>query len=93
MDTLDRRPAAGAASGMCSVSFTVNAGTASQTYSWQHGSMLGALEQGLSLMTAGLTDVRIVDSEGRSHSPAALYQRLFGAQPTDDAAQPRARAA
>ena len=79
---------------MSSVSFTVSAGTASRNYSWQHGSLLSALEQGLSLITSGLSDVRIVDSEGRSHSPAALYQRMFGgAQPAEEAAQPRARAA
>ncbi|ABY32225.1 MAG: hypothetical protein ACAH20_00640 [Methylobacteriaceae bacterium] len=75
------------------MSFTVSAGTASRVYSWQHGSLLSALEQGLSLTTSGMSDVRIVDSEGRSHSPAALYQRVFGQQPTDEAAPPRARAA
>ncbi|GJE69867.1 hypothetical protein [Methylorubrum podarium] len=75
------------------MSFTVSAGTASRVYSWQHGSLLTALEQGLSLTTSGLSDVRIVDSEGRSHSPAALYQRMFGPRPADEAAQPRARAA
>ncbi|KQO93996.1 hypothetical protein ASF33_14580 [Methylobacterium sp. Leaf92] len=75
------------------MSFTVSAGTASRVYSWQHGSLLSALEQGLSLTTSGMSDVRIVDSEGRSHSPAALYQRVFGPQPTDEAALPRARAA
>ncbi|MCY1643504.1 hypothetical protein [Methylorubrum sp. SL192] len=75
------------------MSFTVSAGTASRVYSWQHGSLLSALEQGLSLTTSGMSDVRIVDSEGRSHSPAALYQRVFGQQPTDESAPPRARAA
>lgn len=76
------------------VSFTVSADTASRVYSWQHGSLLSALEQGLSLTTSGMSDVRIVDSEGRSHSPAALYQRVFGgAQPTQAAEQPHARAA
>lgn len=78
---------------MPSVSFTVSAGTASQVYSWQHGSLLSALEQGLSLTTSGMRDVRIVDSEGRSHSPAALYQRVFGGQAAEEAARPRARAA
>ncbi|MEH3116243.1 MAG: hypothetical protein PGN25_01085 [Methylorubrum populi] len=75
------------------MSFTVSAGTDSRVCSWQHGSMMSALEQGLSLMTAGMSDVRIVDSEGRSHSPAALYQRMFGQRPAEEAAQPRARAA
>ncbi len=63
------------------MSFTVSAGTQSRLYSWQHGSMMSALEQGLALTTTGMSDVRIVDSEGRSHSPAALYQRLFGPRP------------
>jgi len=72
------------------VSFTVSAGTASCVYSWQHGSLLSALEQGLSLSTSGMNDVRIVDSEGRSHSPAALYQRVFGGQAVEEAAQSRA---
>ncbi|CAO4140335.1 hypothetical protein LPLAFNJD_LOCUS664 [Methylorubrum aminovorans] len=72
------------------MSFTVSAGTASRTYSWQHGSLLSALEQGLSLTTSGLDDVRIVDSEGRSHSPDALYQRVFGGPAVEEAAQPRA---
>lgn len=76
------------------MSFTVSADTASRVYSWQHGSMLSALEQGLSLITAGMNDVRIVDSEGRSHSPTALYQRMFGPQPArEEAGPPRARAA
>lgn len=76
------------------MSFTVSAGTASRLYSWQHGSMLSALEQGLSLMTAGMNDVRIIDSEGRSHSPAAFYQRMFGPPPVTNEAEPiRARAA
>jgi hypothetical protein len=77
---------------MSSVSFTVSAGTASRNYSWQHGSLLSALEQALSLTTSGLSDVRIVDSEGRSHSPSALYQRMFGPRTTDEAAPARARA-
>ena len=79
---------------MCSVSFTVSAGTPSQVYSWQHGSMMSALEQGLSLLTAGMDDVRIVDSEGRSHSPATLYQRMFGPHASaGQATQVRSRAA
>lgn len=75
------------------VSFTVSAGTAPRVYSWQHGSMLSALEQSLSLTTAGMADVRITDSEGRAYSPASLYQMLFGPRPAAQAPAPRARAA
>lgn len=63
------------------MSFTVSAGTAPRIYSWQHGSMLSALEQSLSLATAGMGEVRITDSEGRRYSPATLYQALFGQKP------------
>ncbi|WP_232631289.1 hypothetical protein [Methylobacterium sp. Leaf118] len=71
------------------MSFTVSAGTAPRVYSWQHGSMLSALEQSLSLASTGLSEVRITDSEGRRYSPATLYQALFGPRP----AAPAARAA
>lgn len=74
------------------MSFTVTAGAAPRVYSWQHGSMLSALEQGLSLATSGMADVRITDGQGRSYSPAALYQVLFG-QPAATREAPRARAA
>ncbi|KQP07736.1 hypothetical protein ASF28_11465 [Methylobacterium sp. Leaf99] len=60
------------------MSFTVHARVSLRALSYQHGSILGALEQGLSLLTAGMSDVRIVDSGGRSHSPTALYAQLFG---------------
>lgn len=77
------------------VSFTVTAGAAPLVYSWQHGSMLSALEQSLSLATTGLAEVRITDGEGRAYSPAALYQVLFGQKTAarDTTAAPHARAA
>lgn len=74
------------------MSFTVTAGAAPRVYSWQHGSMLSALEQGLSLATSGMADVQITDGQGRRYSPAALYQVLFG-QPAAPREAPRARAA
>ena len=74
------------------MSFTVTAGAAPRVYSWQHGSMLSALEQGLSLATSGMHEVRIIDGQGRSYSPAALYQVMFG-QPAVTREAPRARAA
>ncbi|KQT50463.1 hypothetical protein ASG52_06495 [Methylobacterium sp. Leaf456] len=81
------------------MSFTVTAGAAPRVYSWQHGSMLSALEQSLSLATSGMADVRITDGEGRAYSPSALYQVMFGQPATPREAQsatrqaPRARAA
>jgi signal recognition particle GTPase len=59
------------------VSFTVHARVSLRALSYQHGSILSALEQGLSLLTAGMSDVRIVDAGGRSHSPMALYAQLY----------------
>lgn len=60
------------------MSFTVRARVSARQFSFQQGSMLGALDQSLSLITAGMSDVRIVDAEGRVHSPASLHQLLFG---------------
>lgn len=60
------------------MSFTVHARISLRALSYQHGSIVGALEQGLSLLTAGMSDVRIVDAGGRSHTPTALYAQLFG---------------
>lgn len=74
------------------MSYTVTAGAAPRVVSWQHGSMLSALEQALSLATSGMADVRITDGQGRAYSPAALYQVMFG-QPATPREAPRARAA
>ncbi|KQP58631.1 hypothetical protein [Methylobacterium sp. Leaf112] len=60
------------------MSFTVHARISLRALSYQHGSIVSALEQGLSLLTAGMSDVRIVDASGRSHNPTALYAALFG---------------
>lgn len=60
------------------MSFTVRARVSARQFSFEQGSMLGALDQSLSLITAGMSDVRIVDAEGRVHSPASLHQLLFG---------------
>ncbi|NEU13909.1 hypothetical protein G3T14_17500 [Methylobacterium sp. BTF04] len=62
------------------MSFTVRARVSARQFSFHHGSMLGALDQSLSLLTAGMSDVQIVDANGRSHSPASLHQLLFGAR-------------
>lgn len=59
------------------MSFTVHARVSLRAFCYQHGSIVGALEQGLSLLTAGMQEVRIVDGNGRSHTPMALYAQLF----------------
>ncbi|MFD0933767.1 hypothetical protein [Methylobacterium trifolii] len=61
------------------MSFTVCARVSARRFVYQHGSMLSALDRGLSLLTAGMSDVQIVDGNGRTQTPAALYQSLFGA--------------
>ena len=68
------------------MSFTVHARISLRALSYQHGSIVGALEQGLSLLTAGMSDVRIVDAAGRSHNPMVLYAELFGPRATAAAA-------
>jgi hypothetical protein len=74
------------------VSFTVHARLSLRALSYQHGSIVSALEQGLSLLTSGMSDVRIVDAGGRSHNPTTLYAQLFGprtaAESTVDARAP-----
>jgi hypothetical protein len=60
------------------VSFTVSARVSDRCFSFRHSSILGAVEQGWSLMTAGMTEVRITDVAGRVHCPNALHQHLFG---------------
>ncbi|KQP31231.1 hypothetical protein ASF49_11735 [Methylobacterium sp. Leaf104] len=60
------------------MSFTVSARVSERCISFRHSSILGAVEQGWSLMTAGMTDVRITDADGRVHCPDALHRHLFG---------------
>lgn len=60
------------------MNFSVTARVSAQRFSHHYNSMLDALEQGLSLQASGLSDVRIVDSNGHAQTPAALYQLLFG---------------
>lgn len=77
------------------MSFTVRARVSARQFAFQHRSMLGALDQSLSLLTAGMSDVRIVDADGRVHSPGAFQALLFGTHtPALDATpQPVAQAA
>ena len=59
--------------------FTVSARIAARRFAYQHASILNALDQGMSLIAAGMAEVTITDGSGRVRSPAALYQSLFGA--------------
>lgn len=63
------------------MSFTVRARVSARQFSFQHLSMLGALDQSLTLLSAGMSDVRIVDANGRIFSPTSFHQVLFGAAP------------
>ena len=59
--------------------FTVSARNAARRFAYQHASVLNALDQGMSLIAAGMAEVTITDGSGQVRSPAALYQSLFGA--------------
>jgi hypothetical protein len=61
--------------------FTVTARRSARGYAYQHASVLSALDQGMSLVAAGMSDVTITDGNGRAKSPSALYQALFGLNP------------
>jgi hypothetical protein len=56
------------------VSFTVSARVSAHRFSYRHASLLSALEQGLSLLTAGVSDVQVVDGDGHARCPAAVYK-------------------
>jgi hypothetical protein len=60
------------------VSFTVTARVAARRIAFQHISLLNALDQGMSLIAAGMVDVLIADADGLARSPLDLYQHMFG---------------
>ncbi|MCJ2049473.1 hypothetical protein [Methylobacterium sp. J-070] len=60
------------------MSFTVTARESARRFAYQHASLLNALDQGMSLMAAGMADVRIADGSGATRTPADLYRHLFG---------------
>jgi len=72
------------------VQYTVTARCAVGRRDHRHASLLAALDQAMSLSAAGLAEVAIIDGDGRSVTPGALYRTLFGPRP---AAQPTAKAA
>ena len=45
--------------------------------SYRHHSMLGALEQGLALLSCGMENVRITDIHGRRRTPAEFSRVVF----------------
>jgi hypothetical protein len=61
------------------MNFTVSARLSARRFAYQHASVLAALDQGMSLIAAGMADVTITDGNGRARTPAAVYQSLFGA--------------
>ena len=61
------------------MNFTVSARLSARRFAYQHASVLTALDQGMSLVAAGLADVTITDGDGRVRTPSALYQALFDA--------------
>jgi hypothetical protein len=77
------------------MNFTVSARLSARRFVYQHASVLAALDQGMSLIAAGMADVTITDGGGRARTPAAVYRSLF--EPGSAAPAPsepvRARAA
>ena len=61
------------------MNFTVSARLSARRFAYQHASVLSALDQGMSLIAAGMADVTITDGDGRARTPSAVYQSLFGA--------------
>lgn len=82
--------AAPARRGFRPVNYTVAARCAVGRRDHRHASLLSALDQAMSLSAAGLSEVAIIDGDGRSVTPGALYRTLFGPRP---ATQPAAKAA
>lgn len=60
------------------MNFTVTARVSARRFAFQHASILNALDQGMSLIAAGMADVRITDAGGIARTPEVLYQSMFG---------------
>jgi len=60
------------------VNYIVTARCAAGRRDHRHASLLSALDQAMSLVAAGRSEVAIIDGDGRSRTPGALYQALFG---------------
>jgi hypothetical protein len=75
------------------VSFTVTARESARRLAYQHVSLLNALDQGMSLIAAGMADVLIADGNGPARTPADLYRHLFGGGSAETARVPEKRTA
>ena len=60
------------------MNFVVSARISARRFVYHHTSMLNALDQGMSLLVAGMADVRITDGSGLAWTPSDLYRHLFG---------------
>lgn len=67
------------------MSFTVTARMSARRFVYQHASMLNALDQGMSLIAAGMADVLIADASGLARTPSDLYKHLFDQNGGEDA--------
>ncbi|MGV7030506.1 hypothetical protein [Methylobacterium symbioticum] len=59
------------------MSLTVSARVDGRPVFFQHVSMIGALDQAMTLLAAGMSDVVIADGGGQVSTPAIAYQSLF----------------
>lgn len=69
------------------MNYTVTARCAVGRRDHRHATLLSALDQAMSLSAAGRSDVAIIDGDGRSVTPSALYSSLFGPRPAVPAAK------
>lgn len=65
------------------MSFIISARASSGEVRYRRNSMLGALEQGLSLSSVGMDDVIVTDLRGRRYTPAEFSRLLTTASATD----------
>ncbi|WP_204165200.1 hypothetical protein [Methylobacterium radiodurans] len=59
------------------MSLTVSARVDGRPVFFQHVSMIGALDQAMTLLAAGMSDVLIADRDGQVSTPAMAYRSLF----------------
>ncbi|MCJ2057959.1 hypothetical protein MKL09_15500 [Methylobacterium sp. J-048] len=67
------------------MSFTVTAHKSARRFTYQHASLLNALDQGMSLIAAGMGHVLIADGNGLARTPADLCRHLFGGHGAESA--------
>ncbi|MCJ2125700.1 hypothetical protein [Methylobacterium sp. J-077] len=60
------------------MNFSVTARTPTSESIFHHISLLNAICQGMSLSASGKVDVRIVDGNGLSRTPAESFRLMFG---------------